>query len=711
MVLALRQEDMPGESLFPENRPPIPDELFHKQPVMANPLQTYPLDYVMDQEITSMVVNRQKASEYWRREKRIVWDRCWDHYKQIYDATGKEQWQSKMFMPQTPKVVETIVANLHATSMAPHTPIEYQANLPQMEAPIKDHNAIISNDMDKSQFKISWTDVLRSTVLLGTGCGKINYAKEMRKVLVKKRNRMAALNPLFSAIGAAPVDNERFTEEEMMTKNWATMEYRDLYDIYPEPYTFEIDDSHWIIEKAKITNAELIAGANDPDPAMRLRNVTPALLSRTNDSRLISDPEKQARRLALMQQQVNMDYQEPDSPHELYEYWGPVPELFLFPDHKDDPQAKYRMLPGWIWVVDKQWVVRKQLNPFRDAMPPYIRGHYIRVPGQWYGIGAAELMIGLQIELNELRNTRVDQTNLTLNKIMAVLKDKVPPGEWQRLKSAPGAIWLFEGIDDVSKAIKTIEYPSAGQDAYLNANEVKQEIQEVTAATSATVGVGGDTGDAGGKTFRGQLLNKQSATDRFMLYARGLETTGIGDAYRKYYQRIYQFKSYQDLGAILGPEKAESFEFIPPEKLDEYAKLVPLGVLTTESKGVKLAQLEAFDRQFKDQWWYKGIDVARKELNEMGYPNTDQFVFSDEEIEQYNQARKAAMASVPGGMGTDINKNPGAPQPGGGAPPSPARQPIAGNSPGRNQFLGRLPVRPANGPGGSPIDMSGAPMG
>lgn len=715
MPQMMREEDMPGVSLFPESRPTIPDSSIQGRPQMTPITSVSYMDTIYDQEIASMVAMRQKSSEYWRREKRLVWDKCWDHYKQIYDATGKEPWQSTTFIPETSKVVETIVANLHATSMAPHTPVEYQSNLPQLEQAVKNHNAIISNDMDKSQFKVKWTDILRSLALLGTSLGKITYSKEVKTLLVKQRNKMASMvNPIFQKLGMqGAVEPEKFMQKDLTVKDWAMLEYRDLYDIYPEPYTYEIDEKHWIIEKAKITNAELIAGANDPDPAMRLRNVSQALLSRSNDSRIQADPEKQARRLALMQQQVNMNYQDPDSPHELYEYWGPVPELWIFPDRKEDPEAKYRTVPGWIWVVDKQWVVRKQLNPFRDAMPPYIRGHYIRVPGQWYGIGAAELMMGLQVELNELRNTRVDQSNLSLNKIMAVLKDKVPQGEWGRLRSAPGAIWLFEGIQKVSDAFQIVEYPPAGQDAYLNSNEVKQEIQEVTAATSATVGVGGNEGDAGGKTFRGQLLNKQSATDRFMLYARVIEQTGLGDAYRKYYQRIYQYKSYNDIQNILGPDQAESFEFIPPEQLDQIAKLVPLGVLTTESKGVKLAQLEAFHGQFNGQWWYKGIDVARKELNEMGYPNTDQFVFSDEEIQQYNDARKAAMAQgdmvPPQGPGGGEMGAP--PTDALGGPPGGPGQPIAGNSPGRNQFLGARPPLPPNGPGGAPSDVTGRPLG
>lgn len=720
----------PKDNLYPMNRPDIPDSALSSNRTgnpgisLGSPGLGDAMSMAMDQEICSMVVMRQKASEYWRREKRLIWDRCWDHMKQIYDTTGKESWQSRMFMPETPKVVETICANLYQTSMGPHTPIEWQPNIPQLQSAVDDHNALLANDMDRGGFKTSWADFLRTIAILGTSVGKVGYDQIKRQVLVKQRNRMAQFNNLFQSVGAEGVAPELFQAQEMMTKDWATFEWRDLYDIYPEPYTVNLNDKHWIIEKAKITNAELIDGANDPDPAMRLRNVNAALLSRSNDSRIQADPEKQARRLALMQQQVYMPYLDPDAPHELYEYWGPLPETWLNPQSRSDPQAKYRMVPAWIWVVDKQWVVRKQLNPFRDALPPYVRGHYIRIPGQWYGVGVAELMIGLQIELNELRNTRVDQTNISLNKILAVLKDKVPPGEWGRLRSAPGVVWLFEGVSKVQDAVQTIEYPPAGVDAYQNSNEIKQEIQEVTAATSATIGVGPQQGDAGNNTFRGQMLNKQSSTDRFMLYARGIEQTGLMEAAKKMYQRIYQYKSYDSVGAVIGPEAAQTFEFIPPEQLDQFCKLVPLGVLTQESKGVKLAQLEAFNQQFAGQWWYKQIEVARKEANEMGYPNTDQFIFSDDEVQQYNEARQQMMGlTQPGGPlegGQPSPPPPGMQGMGLGQPPmgqggpNPAHgpsQPIAGNTPGKNQFLGALPALPARGPGASPADMTGRPLG
>ncbi len=131
------------------------------------------------------------------------------------------------------------------------------------------------------------------------------------------------------------------------------------------------------------------------------------------------------------------------------------------------------------------------------------------------------------------------------------------------------------------------------------------------------------------------------------------------------------------------------------------------------------------------------MELARKEVNEMGYPNTDQFVFSDDEMQQYNQAKQQMEGlTMPGGPLEGGQPTPppaglhgvqgGPPHPGlgprppAGAPgapnmppggPRPKQQPVAGNSPGRNQFLGAHPPLPANGPGGSPVDLTGRTMG
>lgn len=695
-------------SVFPNNRPSVIDsgEQPSEQPPMnlSTLYSVMPVDLMVEQEICAMVKSRKQASETHRAQKKLVWDKCWDHMKQIYDKTGKEPWQSTIFQPDTPKVVETIASNLHAALMSPDLPAEWQCKVKDYEERVKSINDIVGSDAYKAKLKLVYTDLLRSLCVVGTSIGKVGYAFEKDMVMVKMRQRPGLAERAMAMLTRRPPPQpmEIYTPQQMVVKDWTTVEYRDPYKIYPQPFTSDFSKDHWVIEDSRITNAELVALANSNDPVSQIKNVTYDLLN-SSAAKVDEDPETQARRFALQQQSAAMHYFDPDLPHQLLEYWGPVPVWMIAPEKRNDPAYKYQTVNAWIWVIDGTHCVRASLSPYRDAEPPYFKDTYIRIPGDFWGIGPAELMLGLQIEKNEVVNTGSDQTNLSLNKIIAVIKDKV--ADWERLKSAPGAMWLFENIGKISDAFQVVEFPDIGRDWYMKIELLDRAIQEVTAANKVTLGVGGGTDEAGGGTFRGQLLNKQSSSERFMMVARSIEFSGLVDCFRKMYHRIYQFKSYESVDRILGKERSADFDFIAPEELDQVAQLVPLGVMTMETKGVKLAQMGEWYKMFAMEPWTKKYELARKMWVEMGYSDPDSVTFTEEELQQFNEFRRQmAMDGLQGPPGG------GMPPPGQGSAPSGKPQPIAGNVPPPREGM-PMPPLPARGPGAANIDMTGRPMG
>lgn len=652
---------------------------------------------LVDSEIAATVVNRFKSSMEWRMQKRLVWDKCWQHYKGVYDKTNKASWQTTTFQPATSKVVETIVANMHAAMMGPLVPIEYQSRRSDFDDEVRSINEIIQSDLDKCDFKAHWTDFLRTLTICGTAVGKVDYVKESETIMLKERVPETPMDGMLRQMGAS-IPQEVIKPTYMQVKDNARIKNVDIYDIYPQPRITEITKDTWIIEKGKITNRELIQGMQDQDPYYKLDNVTEDLLNGTGIKSVDQDPEKQVRRMALMDYAYPQYYLDTDREHELLEYWGLIPLWWLKPELRKDPVRMYESVPGWIWVVDGQYVVRKRVSPWRDAEPPYFKGNYIRIPGEFYGIGVAEIMMGLQIEKNEIRNSRMDNINLMLNKIVGVIKEHV--FDWDRFKSEPGQLWIFKGIDDIRKAMMPIEFPDITKDSWTASAEVDREIQESTGANKATIGAGGASDEAGGGTFRGQLLNKQASAERFMLYARVLEVMGLSKAIRKFYDRIYQFKSFQDAIDILGEARAMKFKFLAPEELERGAKLVPLGVMTSENEGVKLAQMEAFAEQWKAFPFFKQLEMARRMWLQMGFPEPDTVLFSDEEMATYNKAKKElVMQGINPGM-------PGEAMSQGNVGQGPE---IAGNSSTPMQGLPE-PAKPAPGPGSSPIDGFGRPI-
>lgn len=671
-----------------------------------------PIDTLIDQEVIGMVMDRQRVSENHRQQHRLVWDQAWRDYRQVPNRTGKKPWQSSMVMPLITKSVEVITANMHGAIMGVEMPIEWQSRgRPDLDEKIQKHNRIIAHDFEKSEVKVNWTDFLRQCVLLGTSIAKVDYIKESETVMVKERRQPSVMDSIMQKFGRSP-QLERFTPQQVLVKDYARFVNVDRYDVYQEPNVSDITKDMWIIEKSKITNKRLMDGANDQDPYYRLDNVEPQMLMGGN-YRSDIDPEKQQRRLAFLDYNVENHFLEPDQQHDLYEYWGPIPAWFIDPALREDPARKYDTVPGWLWVVDGQYLVRKRISPWRDAEPPYVKGNYIRIPNSFDGIGVGELLGSLQIEATELRASNIDNINMFMNKITAVLKDKIPRGESGRLVSEPGALWMFEGIDDIRKALQVIDWPPQGNDVWNAQAQIDREAQETSGAVKATIGVGGDSSEAGGGTARGQMMNQQAATERFMLYGRVMEICSLKKGMKKFYQRIYQFKDYQEIMDILGPTQSmevdpqtgakRPFELIAPELLEKVAKLVPLGITSMENKGIKVAQMNQFTQSWINQPFFKALEMARKQWVEMGFPEPDSILFSDEEMKAYNEFKKQML-----GQGSAIpptGASNGQPTTGGNFQPG-ARSPFAGSVPPTNGMV--RGAMPPSGPGVSPLDTTGS---
>lgn len=680
------------EPVFPEDRPNVSyEEQRQVKEMSKEQILSMPVDQLVDMEIIDMVVGRKRVSEDWRKPRRLEWDLAWSNYNQIYDRTNKQKWQSTIFIPMIQKHTEVILSNMHGALLGPEIPFEWQdRGRPDLQESIGKHNKIIAQDFEMCKFKAHATDFLRTLILCGTGIAKTDYVRETEEVMVKERRRPSIMDSILSRIGGNQAELERFVPKVETVKDYARLRNVDLYDVYPEPYTQDIGKDHWIIQKGKITNKELIDGSMDQDEYYRLDNITPSLFMSNGRSDITNDPEKQTRRMAFLDYDIQSHHLEPDMEHELLEYYGPIPQWFLNSEVRNDPKKKYDTVPGWIWVVDGQYVVRKRISPWRGGEPPYSKGNYIRIPNQFYGLGVGQILRGLQIETNELRNLNVDNINITMNKILAVLKDKVPPGEWGRLVSEPGALWVFQNINKVQDAFAQIDFPDQGRDIWLAQDQIRNEAHEASGAVKATIGTGGAEDEAGGGTFRGQMMNKQIATERFMLYSRVLNITGFGDIMNKFYQRIYQFKSYKEIDELLGKKQSQGFELIPPETLEKVAKLIPLGVISMENVGLKLANMREFAKIWGNEPFFKKLEMARQMAVEMKIPDPDSVLFSDEEMQQFIDFKKQMISEQVGGVQT-----PPIPQGGNGS------NPISG------PINEAQPATLPEGPGVRPVDMAG----
>src|SRR6185436_5100917 len=154
------------QGLFPQDRPDVlPTET--PRPQMSEASKALlPVDQMVDMEIVGMVMSRLDLSKTWRRTRRIIWDKCWQHMKGVYDSANKSGWQSTTFMPLTSKVVEVITSNLHSAVFAPEMPIEWQTKRSDFDQLIRSHNEVIQTDFDKCNAKANFTDFIRNLCVM-----------------------------------------------------------------------------------------------------------------------------------------------------------------------------------------------------------------------------------------------------------------------------------------------------------------------------------------------------------------------------------------------------------------------------------------------------------------------------------------------------------------------------------------------------------------
>jgi hypothetical protein len=183
---------------------------------------------------------------------------------------------------------------------------------------------------------------------------------------------------------------------------------------------------------------------------------------------------------------------------------------------------------------------------------------------------------------------------------------------------------------------------------------------------------------------------------------------GLNKSIQKIYCRIYQFKKFEQVEQILGKARSAQFELITPEELPALAKMVSLGALTNENKGLKLAQMRDQWVLFAQEPWFKKLEYARIMVRLGGaVSDPDAVIWTDDEVKQYNEQKRQMMATMGGLPGQEGGGKgqPGMPMNGQGSPPPDQNgtNPIAGP----NHMP--MPSQPPQGPGVGQMDFAGRP--
>lgn len=534
----------------------------------------------------------------WRRQAyHTKWDTYERNYRNIYDPgikARKKPWQAAMFIPATVTNVEVIVSALTKIGSGKRRSIGLEPREMGDELQSELNNDLMDYYLEKGDYAVSRYDCVKEAGIFGSGFMKLFWEKKY----AKRRTRQVVMESFVEAVRQFRFQPQPkgFEEvvQDVLVKNGIRFQPVHIRDIFLEPNS---TDGQRLIHRDRVTYNELQHLADQG--FLDKESVDQLWMVKEGDSF-----EEDVRVVKQEQSQTDPNLGRPgyDKQHTAWEYWGPLPLKWINLDMPEDTEEQKRaaaeVTPGKILVASGYYFLGSEENPNYAMEPNFLQMDYIR-SGQTYGIGVAQLMEGLQEELNEVRNQRIDNVSLLMNKVfVAIEKYVVDPKD---VKSEPGNVIRLKGseIDDVRKVFTELPISDVPLSAFRETAELERQIQETTAANKVTITGSGQ--DMNG-TLGGMELAKQAAFDRFTVIAFIIGRRFDVKVAKKCMELIYQNIDDESVRRILGMEPVEFLpgQFFPrwelwkrqtPEEMDICYDYVPVDVFSEENKFQKSQDL------------------------------------------------------------------------------------------------------------------------
>lgn len=587
------------------------------------------------QELLTYVQGFYKKSWDWRSTRMHGrWDKCDRNFHGIYDPQrlgAKEPWQSTMFIDITFQNVEIITSQIFKTMMAPTPPIQTAAGPAGDELQARLIQDVVDYELQKSNFKIAFYDALKESVKYGTGFVKFYWERvedmRLRRMPVTQ-TPMEVLQqaPEESLMGQAPMPEPGITGFQMqpavvLLKNQLCAKYVHIRDIFPDPNTMTWDK---LIHRDKLSYGTILKFIKD-GMFLDCRDLLQDLTEGEKFEIDIMDI-KQTRGYM----DIHREKPRNEKRHTIWELYNHIPRKWL-EDGFGMPEGDEaeELVPAKVMIASGVAILSSQINAQFDAECPVLKMDYIRT-GETYGKGIPEVLFDDQDEINESGNLGIDNMNLVLNKMLAVLESAMVNPD-QDLVSKPGAmIRLKSNVDDVRKAVMPIEFPDLSKSFQEHRFNLERMVQEKTGASRVTLGSSGVVKDSN-QTLGGMEMLKQMFNERVAAYGMVMESEFILKAAERIYGLIYQNLTPEDLKPILGEEPVQigempsppppppppgmpplpqlppqplmvprymAFAFPPPEIVNTSYRFKPMGIFSLENKVIKSAQFMDWVKTF-----------------------------------------------------------------------------------------------------------------
>lgn len=487
-----------------------------------------------------------RDAESTRKELEERWLRYYKMYRSWGGKRAPNDWKSRVWIPVSFYVIETIVprlvAQLPKMTVMPVGP-EDRLGAEQMEF-------LLDYVTDQTDLYLELVKTFKDALIYGTGIVKTLYDEKYawniyREPVMEPIVANIATgeydvdeNPMMEerVVGMQPTGEERLVREPILKYAGPAAEAVDIFDFFVSPEATSMEDASYVIHRVFRTRDHIEKMARQgnyrlPDE-FDWKQFTSA-----NNQIPASDRLSQVGLGAGTSPQTA----EGTKLIELHEIW--TDEVVLT-------------------TAGDDVLLRAEKNPFAHGEKPFVRILDHLVPHEFWGIGELEPLEGVQDTMNALWNTRIDNVKLVLNRMFAVSVDYLV--DMADLQVRPGGvIRLREGVP-IDQAVKGIDLGEVTSSSYTEAAEMERMSEKISGVSAYQMGT---DSPALNRTATGVALISEQGNTRFAHKVRISELTGLRRLAKQFGIILQQYMPEQMYVRILGPGGQYLFQTVDAQSI------------------------------------------------------------------------------------------------------------------------------------------------
>ena len=497
----------------------FPNEPFEKREEQGVPRKRRAREMVFD-----FMQRSQKYREPWLELAHKA-----DHLYSVWESAGKSlTHRANLRLPYAYQVIETEAPRVVDAFLSAEPFFKIRGRYRDDMAWEDTLTDFCAMQLDQMDFASKFVTFVKSLLKLGTSVAKVPYRFEEREVV----QRVQDVDPL---TGDSVQVKIRAPQVMYDGPDWENIPLRDFFPDWASRRPGDIAAMRGCVHRTYRTLAELRASGRyenleELERSVSAKGCDRAWLSPWWSDRWAGQEHEKAKK----------------KPIELWEYWG------LF-----DASGKGDFEERIIVVANGDVVIRDEENFYDQQFKPFIASVNVVHEDEFYGVSELFAIQGLIKEATRLRNSRLDQINLAVNRMWVV--DRAAGVNSQALYSRPnGIVWA----NDIN-SVRELPPPEVPASSFREVETINNEIQTTTATAS------GPELSAAGKTFgrsaTGANLVANIANSRISLKARMVSELALKPLGRIMLKTNAQFVSEDQWVRSGDPDRPDPFSVLPKD--------------------------------------------------------------------------------------------------------------------------------------------------